>query len=151
MKKSIYLLVIFFISALMSGCNKFIYAQNSQNDIYYGIFNRRDMIHADVKMYKINSSVTCDGMIFLNSPSRAITLKNDFVDAKMILSCSDKKLIDADLKMTKGNFDNPSGFGIDQLDNRYSFSTISKNEFFKNVKQNEIKLINDKNSYLFKY
>jgi len=141
---------MFFVSFLISGCNKYI-AVNSDDSVYYGVFNRRDMIHADVKLYKQDLSVNCDGMIFLNSPSRAITMKNDTVDAKLILGCSDKRLINADLKMTKGGFTNPYGVGVDQLNNKYNFTTISKNEFQKNIKITKHNIINDKGQSLLKY
>ena len=150
-KKFCFILVIISISMLTSGCNGYITAKTDKNDIYYGVFNRRDMIHADVKIYKKNSPVTCDGVIFLDSPSRAFTLKNDVVNAKMRLSCSDKKLIDADLKMTKGSFDKPYGSGVDQFNNSYNFSTITKSVFQNNIKTTKIELINDKNSYSLKY
>ena len=152
MKKTVFLFfVIFSISVLTTACNQYISVKVDNENIYYGVFNRRDMIHADVKLYKKNSPVTCDGMIFLNSPSRAITLKNDRVDAKMVLSCSDKKLINGDLKMTKGHFDKPYGLGLDQFDNRYVVTSVSKKDFKNNVNISEIKLIDDKNSYLLKY
>ena len=70
--------------------------------MYYGIFNRRDMVHADVKM-------------------------------------------------KKGGFDKPEGIGVDQLDNKYEFSTISKEVFLKNISVGKVKLISDKESSLLKY
>lgn len=53
--------------------------------------------------------------------------------------------------MTKGSFDKPYGSGVDQFNNRYNFSTITKSVFQNNIKTTKIDLINDKNSYSLKY
>ncbi len=138
MKK--FLLMIILLSTIFTtACDKYITAQNN-NEQFYGYFNRRDMIHADVILYKKNSSVICDGVIFLNAPSRSFTLKNDQTDAKILLGCSDKRIIDANLKMRKGSFDKPYGLGIDQFDNKYTFSTIKSIEYKKNVSRNKKEL-----------
>ena len=102
MKRNICLIIIIcWISVFTSGCNKYISAKVN-DDMYYGIFNRRDMVHADVKM-------------------------------------------------KKGGFDKPEGIGVDQLDNKYEFSTISKEVFLKNISAGKVKLISDKESSLLKY
>ena len=47
MNKFLVIISVFFISILTTGCNQYISAsQNGQE--YYGAYNRRDMIHADV-------------------------------------------------------------------------------------------------------
>lgn len=146
--KSIFLLCM--IALVSSGCNKYICVK-SDNELFYGLFNRRDMIHADVKLYKKDSAVTCDGMIYLNSPSRMITLKNDDVDANAIIGCSDKKLIKANFTMSKGGFDRLNGEGLDQFNNKYLFETISKDDFVQNVSGKKYELINDKRESILKY
>ena len=78
MKKILLVLCFISVAFCTTGCN--LYFKVKQNDVlYYGAYNARDMIHADVKLYQQNSDVFCDGVVFLNSPSRAITLKNDLV------------------------------------------------------------------------
>ena len=150
MKNLPLIILILFIAIISSGCNKYILA-NKNDEIYYGAYNRRDMIHADVKLYKLNTKTECNGMIFLNAPSRSITFKNDFTDAKMFLSCTDGKLIDTNMKFKKGSFTKGFGEGFDQLNNKYIFKEISKNKFKEYSNGQKMTFINDKNSSLIKY
>ena len=132
------------------GCNKYIVSTTPEN-IYYGAFNRRDMIHADVKVYKLNSNQECDGLVVLNAPSRSITLKNDRVDAVMKLACNDGTLLDLDWELRKGSFSSGSGVGIDQFNNKYEFKTVSKDVYKKIAEKNKITFPNDKNKSYLKY
>ena len=150
MKKILMFLCLSFVVVCTSGCNKYIKAQKNDT-IYYGAYNRRDMIHADVRLYQLGSKTYCDGIIFINAPSRAITLKNDLVDAKMNLACNDGKLIDSDIKFRKGGFDRMQGTGIDQLNNIYHFEEITKSEFKEKSALKNITFINDKTDSLIQY
>ena len=144
------LVLIILVAFSTSACNKYLTVKTN-SATYYGAFNRRDMIHADVKLYKLNSDVYCDGVIFLNAPSRSITFKNDLVDAKMFLSCSDGKLIDSNLQFRKASFDKGFGEGVDQLNNKYVIEEISKNDFKENINLKNIQFINDKSDSLIMY
>ena len=150
MKKVLIVLCLVFITLCTSGCN--LYFKVKQDDsLYYGAYNSRDMVHSDVKLYKQNSDVFCDGLIFINSPSRAITFKNDMVDGKMLLSCSDGKLIDSKLLLRKGSGDRIVGEGYDQLNNQYKIQAIGKSEFKKKSGIKKIKFMNDNSESLMKY
>lgn len=150
MKKILLVLCFISVAFCTTGCN--LYFKVKQNDVlYYGAYNARDMIHADVKLYQQNSDVFCDGVVFLNSPSRAITLKNDLVDAKMLLSCNDGKLLDSLLQLRKGTFDQLVGEGYDQLNNKYEFQSIEKSEFKSQSGIKKVKFINDNSDSLIKY
>lgn len=150
MKKILMTLCTLAVIVCTTGCNKYIEAEKN-GTIYYGAYNRRDMIHADVKLYQANSDTFCDGIIFINAPSRAITMKNDFVDAKMHLTCSDGKLVTSTLNFKKGSFDNLQGEGFDQLNNKYKFREISKSEFKELSEKTKVQFINDSNSSIIKY
>ena len=53
MKKALKLLFVLSLMVSATGCNQYIRTQNtSDGHIYYGAYNRRDMIHADVKLLK---------------------------------------------------------------------------------------------------
>lgn len=150
MKKLSITLCLLFVTIFTSGCNQYFKA--TQNDVvYYGAYNRRDFVHADVKLFQANSDVFCDGMIFINAPSRAITMKNDLVDAKMLLSCSNGRLVDSNLMFRKASYDKLSGDGYDQLNNKYKFEEIKKSEFKNNSGINKIQFFNDKANSLIKY
>lgn len=150
MKKAFITFSILLCSIFLTGCNKYISA-NTNGQEYYGAYNRRDMIHADVKLFKKNTDVYCDGIVFINAPSRSITIKNDDVNAKLHLACSDNTLIDAKLLFRKGSFDECKGTGFDQLDNKYEFKEITKDEFIENLGSRKIEFINGKNTSLIKY
>ncbi len=150
MKKILMTLCLLSVAICTSGCNQYFKATQN-NTVYYGAYNRRDMIHADVKLFQADSNIFCDGMIFINAPSRAITMKNDEVDAKMLLSCNNGKLVNSDLTFRKGSFDKLSGEGVDQLNNKYKFEEIKKSEFKENFGNNKVKFINDKSDSLIKY
>lgn len=130
MKKFLKLLSILTLMTLTTGCNQYVRTQNtSDGHIYYGAYNRRDMIHADVKLFQKGTNKECDGVIFLNAPSRSITLKNDRVSAKMKLGCNDGSLMDIDWQLRKDSFKDGFGEGKDQLNNVYKFTTMPKKEF----------------------
>lgn len=113
-----------------SGCNQYIKTTDTTNNhVYYGAFNRRDMIHADVIVFEKGSDKICDGAVYINAPSRSITFKNDRVDAKMVLGCNDGTLMDLSWQLRKGSFNDGFGEGIDQLNNKYKFASISKSQF----------------------
>lgn len=150
MKKILMTLCFLAVVICTTGCNKYIEAEKN-GTIYYGAYNRRDMIHADVKLFQANSDTFCDGIIFIDAPSRAITMKNDLVDARMHLTCSDGKLIASTLKFKKGSFDNLQGEGFDQLNNKYKFREISKSEFKELSEKTKVQFINDSNSSIIKY
>lgn len=150
MKKLQIIFLMLFIAFNTSACNKYLVVKGNSG-VYYGAFNRRDMIHADAKLYKFNSDTFCDGVIFLNAPSRAITFKQDFVEAKMFLSCNDGKLIDSNLQFRKGSYDRGFGEGVDQLNHKYVIEEISKKEFREKSKMKNIEFINDKSESLIKY
>ena len=53
MKKALKLLFVLSLMVSATGCNQYIRTQNtSDGHIYYGAYNRRDMIHADVKLFQ---------------------------------------------------------------------------------------------------
>jgi len=143
---------IIFISAItfiFSGCNQYFVSTSPQNT-YYGAYNRRDFTHADVKLFKKDSKLICDGSIYLNSPSRSITMKNEKTDAKMKLGCNDGTILDITWQLNKGSFKDGTGEGVDQFNNSYKFSTISKGEF-KKIAEDKVKISfpsDHKKSYL---
>ena len=104
-----------------SGCNQYITTEitSEDGDVYYGAYNRRDMIHADVKLFQKGTDRECDGVIFLNAPSRSITLKNDRVDATMIVGCNDKTIIKSVWQLKKRSFNDGWGEGVDQFNKIY--------------------------------
>lgn len=134
-----------------SGCNKYFISTTPENT-YFGAYNRRDFIHADVRVYKKNSTQICDGSVYLNAPSRGITMKNDRVDAKMKLGCNDGTILDLDWRLRKGSFSDGKGEGIDQFNNHYKFKTVSKG-VFKNIAGDKIKVTfpNDRHQSYLKY
>lgn len=130
MKKALKLLFVLSLMVSATGCNQYIRTQNtSDGHIYYGAYNRRDMIHADVKLFQKGTKKECDGVVFLNAPSRSITLKNDRVSAKMKLGCNDGSLMDIDWQLRKNSFKDGFGEGKDQFNNVYKFTTMPKSEF----------------------
>ena len=150
MKKA---LKLFLISALVlstCGCNKYIKSTH-EGDLYYGAYNRRDFIHADVTIYKKDSDKVCNGVVFLNAPTRSFTMKNDRVDAKMKLGCNDGSIMDMKWKLRKGSFTDGYGEGTDQFNNKYTFKTISKVEFKKIADIKRVKYPNSKNPSYLKY
>jgi len=147
MKNILKLSLICSLGLLTTGCNQYI-TSTTNGDVYYGGYNRRDMIHADVKLFQKGTNKICDGSVYLNAPSRSITFKNDRVDAKMVLGCNDGTLIDSNWQLRKGSF---SGEGVDQLNNKYSFKTVSKKEYKKVAEHDKIKFINDKSESYLKY
>lgn len=150
MKKSLFILSLFILGICSTGCNQYITTEITDNDgnIYYGAYNRRDMIHADVKLYQKGTNKICDGIIFLNAPSRSITFKNDRVDAKMILGCNDKTLMNINWQLKKRSFNKGFGEGVDQFNNIYQFKTISKKEFNEIATIKKIKYADENESYL---
>ena len=138
MKKLLNILLILTTSLMVTGCHKYIKAEKvvSQDSVaktYYGAYNRCDLTWADVILYEKGSDVYCNGVLHLNSPSRAITFKNDNVDAVMKLACSDGKLFDLDWTLEKAHFADGEGKGVDQYNNEYNVSTIKKKEYKKNI------------------
>ncbi len=153
MNKHLKLIITCFILVIATGCNKYITSEvtNDKGEVYYGAYNRRDFTHADVKVFQKGNSKVCDGSVYLNAPSRSITMKNDLVDAKMLLGCSDGTIINLDWQLRKGTFSDGSGEGVDQFNNVYKFKTISKKEYKKVREENKIKFINDKSDSYLKY
>lgn len=150
MKKALKLLFVLSLMVSATGCNQYIRTQNtSDSHIYYGAYNRRDMIHADVKLFQKGTKKECDGVVFLNAPSRSITLKNDRVSAKMKLGCNDGSLMDIDWQLRKGSFKDGFGEGKDQLNNVYKFTTMPKSEF--NILNEGHKIEFAKENSLLKY
>ncbi|CDE59548.1 unknown [Fusobacterium sp. CAG:439] len=150
MKKALKLLFVLSLMVSATGCNQYIRTQNtSDGHIYYGAYNRRDMIHADVKLFQKGTKKECDGVVFLNAPSRSITLKNDRVSAKMKLGCNDGSLMDIDWQLRKGSFKDGFGEGKDQLNNVYKFTTMPKSEF--NILNEGHKIEFAKENSLLKY
>ena len=147
--KNFFLVSLIVISC--SGCNQYFVSTTPEN-VYYGAYNRRDFIQGDVTLFKKNSDLVCNGVLYLNAPSRGITFKNDRVDAKMKLGCNDGKIIDSAWRLKKATFNDGWGEGVDQFNHKYAFKTISKSEF-KKVADNNKKLLfpNDKNKSLLKY
>ena len=145
---------IIFVSLLTlicSGCNQYFISTTPENT-YYGAYNRRDFTHADVKLFKKNSELVCDGSIYLNAPSRSITFKNDRVDAKMKLGCNDGKILDIVWQLRKGSFNDGTGEGVDQFNNIYKFTTVSKSKYKTIAKDNtKITFPNDHNKSYMKY
>lgn len=137
MKKTLLLLSIITLSVVTSGCNQYFRAdmENGNGDIYYGTFNRRDYTQADVKLFKRNSTMTCDGIMFLDNSTRMVNWSNKRGLAKMVLGCSDGTVIDADWQMRKADYNKGIGKGVDQFNNIYTFKAVPKSEFKKNVKQ----------------
>lgn len=150
MKKALKLLFVLSLMVSATGCNQYIRTQNtSDGHIYYGAYNRRDMIHADVKLFQKGTKKECDGVVFLNAPSRSITLKNDRVSAKMKLGCNDGSLMDIDWQLRKNSFKDGFGEGKDQLNNVYKFTTMPKSEF--NILNERHKIEFAKEDSLLKY
>ena len=150
MKKALKLLFVLSLMVSATGCNQYIRTQNtSDGHIYYGAYNRRDMINADVKLFQKGTKKECDGVVFLNAPSRSITLKNDRVSAKMKLGCNDGSLMDIDWQLRKGSFKDGFGEGKDQLNNVYKFTTMPKSEF--NILNEGHKIEFAKENSLLKY
>lgn len=150
MKKALKLLFVLSLMVSATGCNQYIRTQNtSDGHIYYDAYNRRDMIHADVKLFQKGTKKECDGVVFLNAPSRSITLKNDRVSAKMKLGCNDGSLMDIDWQLRKGSFKDGFGEGKDQLNNVYKFTTMPKSEF--NILNEGHKIEFAKENSLLKY
>lgn len=133
MKKISNLIVLLLVSFITAGCNQYISSEvtdvNNVSKTYYGAYNRRDMVMADVIIYEKNSENYCDGVIYLKAPSRSITMKNDRVDAKMKLACTDGKLMDINWKLRRGSFSDGTAEGVDQYNNTYKFKTISKKQY----------------------
>lgn len=150
MKKFLMPALLLGISLYTSGCNQYITTEITSQDgeVYYGAYNRRDMIHADVKLFQKGTNLECDGVIFLNAPSRSITLKNDRVDATMIVGCNDKTIIKTEWQLKKRTFNDGFGEGVDQFNNIYSFKTISKKEFQEIAGSQKIKFAKENESYL---
>lgn len=150
MKRFLLLLSLGIISISACGCNQYITTEitSQDGDIYYGAYNRRDMIHADVKLFQKGTDKECDGVIFLNAPSRSITFKNDLVDATMILGCNDKTIITTEWQLKKRTFNDGYGEGVDQLNRIYQFKTISRKEFKEIAEKQKIEFANDEDSYL---
>ena len=117
---------IIFISAItfiFSGCNQYFVSTSPQNT-YYGAYNRRDFTHADVKLFK--------------------------KDSKMKLGCNDGTILDITWQLNKGSFKDGTGEGVDQFNNSYKFSTISKGEL-KKIAEDKVKISfpsDHKKSYL---
>ncbi len=145
---------IIFVSLLTlicSGCNQYFISTTPENT-YYGAYNRRDFTHADVKLFKKNSELVCDGSIYLNAPSRSITFKNDRVDAKMKLGCNDGKILDIVWQLRKGSFKDGFGEGVDQFNNIYKFKTVPKSTYKDITGDNrKITFPNDHNKSYLKY
>lgn len=153
MKKLFLLLSILTVSVLSTGCNQYFVAEmtGSNGDVYYGSFNRRDMVQSDVKLYKKNSPMTCDGIMFLYNPARGYNLGNSRTTAKMVLGCNDGTVIDTNWQLRKHSYKDGFGDGVDQFNNKFTFKTISKYDFEQNVKR-EVKFVNDKTTnYYLKY
>ena len=150
MKKALKLLFVLSLMVSATGCNQYIRTQNtSDGHIYYGAYNPRVMIHAGVKLFQKGTKKECDGVVFLNAPSRSITLKNDRVSAKMKLGCNDGSLMDIDWQLRKGSFKDGFGEGKDQLNNVYKFTTMPKSEF--NILNEGHKIEFAKENSLLKY
>ena len=136
MKKIFLLFSIISISMITSGCNHYFKAEkiNGNNDIYYGVFNTRDKNQADVKFYKKNSIIACDGIIvFSNNP--VITDKNyKRIPGKMTLGCNDGTVMDVNWLVRRTDHTTGYGKGVDQYNNIYNFTSIGKYEFVKNIK-----------------
>lgn len=145
MKKIFLLFSIITVSVLASGCNQYFRADmvNGHNDVYYGTYNRRDMTQADVKLFKRNSTMVCDGIMFLDNSTRVVNLSNKYAPAKMVLGCNDGTVIDANLFMRKKDYNKGYGEGVDQFNNVYKFKDVPKSEFKNNVKQ-KYKFVSDK-------
>ena len=146
MNNKIFLVFSIITIALMSsGCNQYFKAekQGPQNDIYYGVFNARDSVQADVKLFKRNSTMVCDGVMFFDSTRKAIFDNNKRVPAKMSLGCNDGTVIEGNWLVRRNDFTKGRGQGIDQFNNIYDFDSVSRYEFRKNVKQ-KLDFVNDK-------
>ena len=150
MKNFLILFSVCFVIAVTAGCGDYVSVKNG-NNIYYGTYYPKDFIHYDIKLIEKNSNVHCEGMLFLNSPSRSITFKNDIVDAKFVAACTDKKLLSADLKTTKKTFDNPYGTAYDQYNNQYFFSEVTEKEVKQNLSKSQIKQLKEYSNSLLKY
>lgn len=133
------ILFISIIALACCGCNKY-FVSTVPDGSFYGAYNRRDFTHADVKVFKKDSSLVCDGSVYLNAPSRSITMKNDRVDAKMKLGCNDGTILDLTWQLRKNSFADGTGEGIDQFKNLYKFKTVSKEEF-KNAAGGKVKIV----------
>lgn len=141
MKKFITIGLVIIAGLMCTGCSKYIKAtvmlpegaSESQAQVYYGAYNRRDNIWADVILYKKNSNDYCNGTFYINAPSRSITMKSDRVPAKMRLACSDGKVMDFNWMIRKSSFSDGYGKGFDQNNTYYYVSTINKSEFKSNM------------------
>ena len=150
MKKNIILLLICFIYVFSSGCTKYIHASCATSD-FYGTYKTRDLINAEVIMYKKNSNIICNGEIFLRPDKKLYYLINSPIDGNIDLGCSDKTLIRARITMTKPRFDKLNGSGYDQLDNLYSFETISGKVFRQNIDKRQYKTFKHNSQSNLKY
>ena len=150
MKKFIGILTICFIAICTSGCNQYIHA-SSDNADFYGVYKSRDLIHADLKMFKKNSSVSCDGVIFLRPDKQIVYYEKEPIAADLMMGCTDKTLIKARITMKTPRFKNPYGTGVDQLDNNYIFNTISRKEFRQNIGRKKYKITDDETPSTLKY
>lgn len=150
MKKILMLAGLLAICISTSGCNQYITTEitSEDGDVYYGAYNRRDMIHADVKLFQKGTDRECDGVIFLNAPSRSITFKNDRVDATMIVGCNDKTIIKSVWQLKKRSFNDGWGEGVDQFNKIYQFKTISRKEFKEIASSQNIEFAKENESYL---
>lgn len=142
--------MICFVTLFTSGCKKYIHA-HSDNIDFYGVYNSRDLVHADVKMFRKNTDVTCDGVIFLRPDKKVIYFEKEPIDGDLMLGCSDKTLLKARIRMNKPRFNELSGTGVDQLDNDYVFKAISRKEFKENVGRKKYKIADDETNSLLKY
>ena len=150
MKKILLIISVVTIPFITTACSNYLSINNGAEP-FYGIFVKRDMIHADVRLFQKNSNVLCEGSIFINAPSRSITMKNDFVDAKMLLTCNDGRLMDSDLKFRKASFDQGVGVAFDQYNNRYEVKEISKKEY-KRFEEKELnRILKDYKQDIVKY
>ena len=116
-----------------------------RNVIYYGVFNARDSVQADVKLFKRNSTMVCDGVMFFDSTRKAILANNKRVPANMSLGCNDGTVIEGNWLVRRNDFTKGRGQGIDQFNNIYDFDSVSRYEFRKNVKQ-KLVFVNDKST-----
>ena len=87
-------------------------------------------------------------MIFLNAHSISITLKNDRVDATMIVGCNDKTIIKSVWQLKKRSFNDGWGEGVDQFNKIYQFKTISRKEFKEIASSQKIEFAKENESYL---
>ncbi|MCR5265670.1 MAG: hypothetical protein K6E29_03645 [Cyanobacteria bacterium RUI128] len=150
MKKYSGILLICLIALFTSGCKRYIHAYSDNAD-FYGVYKSRDLIHADLKMFKKDTNVTCDGVIFLKPDKQIVYFEKEPIDADLMLGCSDKTLLKARIRMNKPRFEELSGTGIDQFENDYVFRAISRKEFKANVGRKKYKFVNDKSGSLLKY